>query len=88
MISGGQDESGRSLEDMYILSMKDWKWKKILLVKQPSARYMHSLLPISKAIYNSAEMEVAIFGGISNSMNVNSNDVWVVIINKVDANKN
>jgi hypothetical protein len=47
LVTGGQDDTGKSLEDFFILSVRDWKWKKIVIQKQPTPRHQHCLLPLS-----------------------------------------
>ena len=45
VISGGRDQKLHSLDDMFLLSFKDWKWRKILLSKSsPTQRERHALL--------------------------------------------
>ena len=38
VISGGRDLVGHSLDDIFLLGFRDWKWRKILLPKSPIAR--------------------------------------------------
>ena len=49
LISGGEDDVGRCLQDYFILSIKDWKWRKLIIVKCPQPRERHCMYLKSKS---------------------------------------
>lgn len=87
LISGGEDDVGRCLEDYYILSIKDWKWRKLIIVKCPQPRERHCIYLKSKNINNIDERELIVFGGISH-YNENTNDIWLMKIQNEREGKN
>ena len=46
IVFGGQaiEPELRSLEDFYVLSIEEWNWKRIFLLRGPSARQFCSLI--------------------------------------------
>ena len=44
VVSGGYNEKGHSLDDVHLLSLKDWRWRKVLMDKLQVPRERHALL--------------------------------------------
>jgi hypothetical protein len=43
MVYGGEAEKGRSLDDFYVLVLRNWMWKKLFLMQFPPARHLHTM---------------------------------------------
>ena len=43
MVYGGEAEKGRSLDDFYVLVLRNWTWKKLFLMQFPPARHLQTM---------------------------------------------
>ena len=61
-MSGGRNEHGHSLDDIYLLSLKDWKWRKVLMDKLAVPRERHALLPLCKNRFKQPKVNFCYLG--------------------------